>query len=396
MTLKEFQKKAQFNSHELLALSQGRLIDDAAFASGMPIALLQPFHEIASIKWDQASGAGRIEAVRRNRPDDWLYACHFLGDPVMPGCWGIDALWQCLRFFAAWRGIAGCDKALGMEDVSFFGQIRPHDRTIRYAVDVVSAEISDGETLLTGKGSVAVDGVAVYSAGAVQVGTSFWQSDGAPCPAISRQKEKPLKARITYDEFSAKTSFSQAEILAVSQGALVKDAPVELGLLPSSLMLEVGEVHEISFDSSLGTGRIVASRRVDPGDWFYPMNGGVKPTALAIDAVWQLMGLFLVWSRNAGTGRALGFERVEVFDEVTRNDREIVYEIRVEKLSHAGANGDAFVNADARVFADGRLILSCVNARVGCHRGIRYADYPLQNEMAFGGALKIRTDGGAA
>ncbi len=393
MTLKDFQKKTRFDRRELAALSRSRLVDGVASAPGMPTALLEPFHEIASIEWDEASGTGRIEAVRHNRPDDWFYACHFLGDPVMPGCWGVDALWQCLRFFAAWRGLAGCDKALGLEDVSFFGQIRPYDRTIRYSVDVLGVEVSDGDTLLTGKGRVEVDGVAVYSAGAVHVGSAFWQADGSRPPAISRQKEEPLKARITYDEFSAKTAFSRAEILAVSQGALVKDSPVELALLPSSLMLEVGEIHEIRFDPASGTGRVVASRRVDPGDWFYPMNGGVKPTALSIDAVWQLMGLFLAWSRNAGTGRALGFERVEVFDVVKPEDGELVYDVRVEKLSHSGA--DAFVNADARVFADGRLILSCVNARVGCHRGIRYSDYPVQNEMAFGGALKARTDGSA-
>ncbi|HVA66121.1 MAG TPA: hypothetical protein VNK24_04260 [Elusimicrobiota bacterium] len=377
MTLKELQAKTSFSQDEILAL-----------APQLPSSLLLPFHEIPLIRWDEASGTGRIEALRRNRPDEWFYACHFLGDPVMPGCWGIDALWQCLIFFAAWRGLKGCGKPLGMENVSFFGQIRPYDGTIRCAVDVLSCETSEGETLLGGKGAVEVDGMPVYSAGQVQVGTGFWQSDGAKAPAIVRRPAPPLTQQLSYEEFRAKTGFSPAEILAVSQGALVKDCPVELGLLPSSLMLEIGEVHEIRRDPALGTGRIIASRRVDASDWFYPMNHGVKPTALSIDAVWQLMGLFLAWSGNAGTGRALGFEQVEVFDEIKPGDRELIYDVGVLKLVHAG-NGDAFINADARVFADGRPILNCVNVRVGCHRGIRYSDYPIKNEMALGGKIKI-------
>src|SRR5579885_1797011 len=98
-----------------------------ALAQGVRTAasgLLTPFHELRRMEWDAASGTGRVEAVRRNRLEDWFYGCHFLGDPVMPGCWGVDAVWQCLRAFAAWRGLPPC-RPVGMEDVRFFGQIRP-------------------------------------------------------------------------------------------------------------------------------------------------------------------------------------------------------------------------------------------------------------------------------
>ncbi len=368
-------------------------MEGSGVPQALPRSLLLPFDEITEIRWDPASRRGRVEAARYNRPDDWFYACHFLGDPVMPGCWEIDALWQCLKFFAAWSGIEGCGKTLGMEGVSFFGQIRPSDKVIRYAVDVVSIETSGEGTLLAGRGAVEADGEAVCSVSKAQIGSDFWQADEASAPVIGSRRESSLKERIGYGDFLARGRLSRDEILAISQGTLLRDAPAEFGLLPSSLMLEIGEVHEISYEESSGEGRIVASRRIDAADWFYPMNGGVKPTALAVDAVWQLLGLFLAWRGNAGTGRALGFERVDVFGEAVPGDRELIYDVRVSKTAPEGARGDAFACADARVFADGRLILSCVNARVGCRRGIRYSDYPLQSRMSFGGALKSNEEG---
>ena len=119
------------------------------------------------------------------------------------------------------------------------------------------------------------------------------------------------------------------------------------------------------------------------------MTPGFKPAVLSIDAVWQLMGLFLTWRKNPGTGRALGFERVEVFGEIGPSDQDIRYEVQIVRFSRA-PNGDAYIRADAKVRADGRLILAVTNANVGCHKNIRYSGYPLPSEMAHGGKLKIR------
>lgn len=352
-------------------------------------ALLLPFHEVTRLEWDESSKTGLIEAVRHNRIDDWFYACHFIGDPVMPGCWGIDAVWQAMRVFAAWRGITRCDKTLGMENVSFFGQIRPHDRKIVYSVEIVSIEEAGGDTLMTGKASVSVDGTPVYSIGSAQIGTAYWESDPAGGPrAAAAACDAPMARALTYDEFAARNSFSQTEVIALSLGTLIKGASGEVGLLPSSLMLEVGRVRHLSFDEAAGEGRIVASKANNPLEWYYPMNSGLKPTALTVDAVWQLLGLFLTWRRNLGTGRALGFERVEVFDAISPKDKDILYEVRILRMTRT--EGDAFVRADAKVFADGRLVLSCANANVGCHKNIRYTDYPAASEMGFGGKLKTR------
>ncbi|MBI4061127.1 MAG: bifunctional 3-hydroxydecanoyl-ACP dehydratase/trans-2-decenoyl-ACP isomerase [Elusimicrobia bacterium] len=395
MKFEEFRKKSSFSREEILSFISGRLLEDAPPGlPALPAALLAPFHEVTSISWDAASGTGRIEAVRRNRLDEWFYPCHFQGDPVMPGCWGVDAAWQCLRFFAAWRGLSGCGKTMGMENVSFFGQIRPYDDNIVYAVDVVSVETSDGETMLTGKASVSVDGALVYTIGSLSVATAFWTDDAPTKPATALPvKDAPIR-KLRYDEFSARTMFNHAEIIALSQGALIDAPGLEVGLLPSALMLEVGTIERIAFDEATGEGRISASRGNGPLEWFYPMTPGVKPAVLSIDAVWQLMGLFLTWRQNPGTGRALGFERVEVFGDILPGDRDIRYEVAIVRYSRM-PNGDAFVRADAKVRADGRLILACTNLNVGCHKNIRYEDYPFPSEMATGGKLKVRSTAAA-
>ncbi|MBI2384585.1 MAG: bifunctional 3-hydroxydecanoyl-ACP dehydratase/trans-2-decenoyl-ACP isomerase [Elusimicrobia bacterium] len=392
MRFTDFRAKSRFSRDEILDFVAGRLLEDApAGLPALPGSLLVPFHEVTEISWDAASGTGRVEAVRYNKLDDWFYPCHFNGDPVMPGCWGVDAAWQCLRFFAAWRGLKGCGKTMGMENVSFFGQIRPYDKKIVYAIDVLSEETSDGETLLTGKATVSVDGTLVYTIGSVSVATAYWTEESPSKPAPAPPAEDAPIRKLAYDEFAAKSRLNHAEIVALSQGTLIDAPGLEVGLLPSSLMLEVGAIDRIVFDEATGEGSISATRSNGPLEWFYPMTPGIKPTVLSIDAVWQLMGLFLTWRRNPGTGRALGFERVEVFGEILPEDELIRYEIVIVRFSRA-PNGDAFVRADAKVHAGGRLILSATNLNVGCHKNIRYAGYPLPSEMALGGKLKIREE----
>lgn len=395
MRFEEFQKRSRFGRDEIAAFSEGRLLEDAPAGLGrIPGWLLLPFHEITRLEWDEASGTGVIEAARENRLDDWYYGCHFLGDPVMPGCWGVDAVWQCLRFFAAWRGLKGCSKPLGMENVSFFGQIRPHDKRVIYRVEIVSVERDGDAVLMTGKGSVEVDGTQVYTIASAQIGTDFWEAP-SPRPASPVPSDgEPLKRPLGYQEFRARRSLTRAEVIALSRGNLVSDPPGEIALLPSDQMLEVGRVESIAGSIAAGEGEIEASRENRSSDWFYAMTPGVKPAALSIDAVWQLIGLFQAWGGSGGTGRALGLERVDVFGDILPQDRDIRYDVKVVKSVRAGGSGDVFVRADATVYADGRPILSVVNANVGCHKDIRYADYPVASEMGFGGKLKTRQPGG--
>lgn len=355
-----------------------------AAPSVLPTGLLTPFHEVRESKWDEATGTGRIVTVRKNRFDDWFYACHFLSDPVMPGCWGLDAVWQTLRHFAAERGLPPC-KPLSMEGVSFFGQIRPYDNEIVYTVDVLSLEKDGNDFLLTGKATVSVDGVPVYTIDSAQVGTAFWESDGEAAPALPPARTQPYLAPLAWSEFQARDGFSAPEIVALSRGTLVTGAPHELPLLPDSLMLEVSDIRRVSSEPA----ELLATRANGPAEWFYAMNGGVKPAALLVDGVWQLTGVYHAWSGSAGTGRALGFERVEFHGDVTPQDGPLSYHVRVLKLMRA-PTGDMFVRADADVFAGARKVMTMLNANVGCHKNIRYADYPLASEMSTGGKLKIK------
>jgi 3-hydroxymyristoyl/3-hydroxydecanoyl-(acyl carrier protein) dehydratase len=226
-----------------------------------------------------------------------------------------------------------------------------------------------------------------------QIGTAFWQAPEIS-PKVRRidVPESSLAKPLLYSDFRQRTSLSAIEILALSRGTLVADAPYEVAQLPSDQMLEVGRIEHISGSIASGEGEIEASRDNSPLNWFYPMTPGVKPAALSIDAVWQLIGVFQAWGGSAGTGRALGLERVEVFDEIRPEDRDVRYEVKVVKTIRSEQTGDAFVRADAMVFADGRPIMSVTNANVGCHKDIRYLDYPMSSEMAFGGKLKTRKD----
>lgn len=82
-----------------------------------------------------ANGKGSITAELDVTPEHWFFQCHFLGDPVMPGCLGLDALWQLTGFFLGWKGLQGRGRALGVGEVKFTGMVTPDVKLIRYKVD---------------------------------------------------------------------------------------------------------------------------------------------------------------------------------------------------------------------------------------------------------------------
>ncbi len=115
---------------------------------------------------------GRIVAERDVNVDDWFFHCHFQGDPVQPGCLGLDGVWQLLGFYCNWRGGLGSGRALGCGEVEFFGQIRPHDGQVRYEVDIKRyAELaSSGASLVVGDARLLVDDEEIYSVKGARVG----------------------------------------------------------------------------------------------------------------------------------------------------------------------------------------------------------------------------------
>lgn len=116
-----------------------------------------------------AHGLGKIEAEFDVKPDHWYFKCHFLGDPVMPGCLGLDALWQMTGFFLGWRGMQGRGRALGVGEVKFKGMVTPTAKLIRYTVEfkrIIDRKLKLG----IADGQMEVDGEVAFTTTDMRVG----------------------------------------------------------------------------------------------------------------------------------------------------------------------------------------------------------------------------------
>jgi 3-hydroxyacyl-[acyl-carrier protein] dehydratase/trans-2-decenoyl-[acyl-carrier protein] isomerase len=116
-----------------------------------------------------AYGKGEIHAELDINPDLWFFDCHFPGDPVMPGCLGLDAMWQLVGFFLAWVGNPGHGRALGVGEVKFTGQVLPKASKVTYHIDMKRV-ISRKLVLGVGDGVMKVDGREIYVAKDLRVG----------------------------------------------------------------------------------------------------------------------------------------------------------------------------------------------------------------------------------
>ena len=123
------------------------------------------------------NGKGEIIAELDINPDLWFFDCHFQGDPVMPGCLGLDAMWQLVGFYLAWRGNKGRGRALGAGEIKFTGQILPDAKKVTYHL-TLKRVIERKLVMGIADGTVAVDGKVIYTAKDLRVG--LFQSEGAP------------------------------------------------------------------------------------------------------------------------------------------------------------------------------------------------------------------------
>ena len=114
-------------------------------------------------------GKGSVVAELDIRPDLWFFDCHFRDDPVMPGCLGLDALWQLCGFFLSWSGCKGKGRALGAGGVKFTGQILPTAKTVTYTLNMKRV-ILRRLSMVIADGTVAVDGRVIYTAEDLKVG----------------------------------------------------------------------------------------------------------------------------------------------------------------------------------------------------------------------------------
>jgi 3-hydroxyacyl-[acyl-carrier protein] dehydratase/trans-2-decenoyl-[acyl-carrier protein] isomerase len=168
----EFKQREAFDKQELLAFAYGNLIEDppegfAARLPAPPMLMLDRVTEIA-----RKGNRGRCTAERDVNLDDWFFQCHFIGDPVQPGCLGVDGVWQLIGFFCNWAGGVGSGRALGCGEIEFFGQIRPHDRLVRYEVEIRRyAELPEsGSAIAIGDATLLVDDEPIYTLKGAKVG----------------------------------------------------------------------------------------------------------------------------------------------------------------------------------------------------------------------------------
>lgn len=121
---------------------------------------------------ERGSRSGKIIAEKDIRVDDWFFPCHFNGDPVQPGCLGVDAIWQLVGLYIALSGPASSGRALGCKEIEFFGQIRPHNKVVRYEVDIrrYTFMAEKGAAMCVGTGRVYVDDQHIYTIHDAKVG----------------------------------------------------------------------------------------------------------------------------------------------------------------------------------------------------------------------------------
>jgi 3-hydroxyacyl-[acyl-carrier protein] dehydratase/trans-2-decenoyl-[acyl-carrier protein] isomerase len=157
-----------FDRDQLIASGEGRLFEGSQARLPLPPMLM--FDRITRITAEGgAHGQGEIEAELDIRPDLWFFASHFRGDPVMPGCRGLDAMWQLAGFYLTWQGLPGRGRALGVGEVRFSGQVLPTAKLVRYLIDVKRV-IRRKLNMIVADARMWVDGREIYTASDLRVG----------------------------------------------------------------------------------------------------------------------------------------------------------------------------------------------------------------------------------
>ena len=191
-----------------------------------------------------------------------------------------------------------------------------------------------------------------------------------------------------YSEFIKRDHFSYKELLGISQGNLVEDPPEEFIRLPAPPMLMVSRVVEL--DRRGARGRIVGEQDINVSDWFFHCHfrgDPVQPGCLGVDAIWQLVGLYISANGAPGNGRALGCKEVEFAGQIRPYNKVVRYEVDIRRFSQLKESGSAVAIGTAKVLVDGEHIYTVKDAKVGMFLGIAYPDYPTRSENSVGGIM---------
>ncbi len=161
-------KASSFEREDLLKCGHGEMFGPGN--ARLPVGNMLMMDRITSISDDGGQfGKGEIIAELDINPDLWFFECHFPTDPVMPGCLGLDAMWQIVGFYLGWRGNKGRGRALGSGEVKFTGQVLPTAKKVTYHIElkrVIERKLVMG----IADGTVSVDGRVIYTAKDLRVG----------------------------------------------------------------------------------------------------------------------------------------------------------------------------------------------------------------------------------
>jgi 3-hydroxyacyl-[acyl-carrier protein] dehydratase / trans-2-decenoyl-[acyl-carrier protein] isomerase len=164
-----------FSREQLLQCGRGEMFGPGN--AQLPVPNMLMMDRVARIAdYGGAYGKGEIVAELDIHPDLWFFGCHFPGDPVMPGCLGLDAMWQLVGFYLAWMGNPGHGRALGVGEVKFTGQVLPTARKVSYRIEIKRV-ITRKLVLGIADGVMDVDGRQIYTAKDLRVGL-FTSTEG--------------------------------------------------------------------------------------------------------------------------------------------------------------------------------------------------------------------------
>lgn len=163
-----FIPKHSYTRDELLSCGHGRMFGPGN--ARLPLGNMLMVDRIVDISSSGGSdGKGRILAELDINPQLWFFSCHFESDPVMPGCLGLDAMWQLVGFYLGWRGNPGKGRALGCGEVKFTGEILPTCTKVQYELDI--RRLIERKLIMgIADGKVSVDGKVIYTAKSLKVG----------------------------------------------------------------------------------------------------------------------------------------------------------------------------------------------------------------------------------
>lgn len=164
----EFVPKSSYSFEDLIECGKGKLFGPGNAQLPLPPMLM--FDRIVKIaSQGGAFEKGEIVAELDVKENLWFFECHFKGDPVMPGCLGLDAMWQLLGFYLGWTGAPGSGRALGLGELKFSGQILPSTKLVKYVIDIKRV-INRRLVLGIADGRVEADGKVIYEAKDLKVG----------------------------------------------------------------------------------------------------------------------------------------------------------------------------------------------------------------------------------